>query len=167
LHWPDRSIPYDETLGELKKKQEEGKIREIGVANFTEQHLRDAAEAGYKVAVNQIELHPGFKQTDLRHYCAEHNIAVTAYSPLGRGEALEIPTITEIAEHHNATPAQVILSWMMNQDIITIPKSATPERIAENFKATEVQLSADDIDRINQIEETGRIINPDFADFDY
>jgi 2,5-diketo-D-gluconate reductase B len=167
LHWPDRSIPYEETLGELQKLQESGKVRAIGVANYTVGHLRDAAEAGYEVAVNQIELHPEFQQTELRQYCKEHNIAVTAYSPLGRSASLKIPTIIEIAKQHDATPAQVILAWMIQQDIITIPKSATLERIEENFKATEVKLSADDIAAINKTEQTDRIIDPDFAEFDY
>ena len=92
---------------------------------------------------------------------------MTAYSPLGRGAALTIPTITEIAQLHGASPAQVILAWMMQQDIITIPKSATPERITENFKATELQLSDEDLARINTLEQTERIIDPEFADFEY
>jgi 2,5-diketo-D-gluconate reductase B len=165
VHWPNKAIPVEETLQAMHSLKEQGKIRAIGVSNFTIQHLEKALQAGIEITNNQVELHPSFNQQELRNYCKSKNITVTAYSPLAQGADLEIPFIKELAEKYKATPSQVILNWLISQDIITVPKSATPERIEENFKAIELKIDADDIERINQLPQGQRIIVPGFAEF--
>lgn len=167
IHWPDHSVPLAETLGAIEKAQTAGKIRSIGVSNFTEHHLQDALETGVEVVVNQVELHPGFPQHAMRAFCAQHDIAVTAYSPLGRGEALETKLIKDLASKYDKTPGQIILNWLLSVGIIAIPKSATPERIKENFAAQDFVMDQADINAIDTLTNGERLINPDFAHFDY
>lgn len=167
IHWPDRNVPFSETLGAMHEAKEAGFVRAIGVSNFTEDHLRDALKTGYEVAVNQVELHPGFPQHALREFYKENGIAVTTYSPLGRGDALEFPQIKALAEKYGATPGQVILNWIVARGMVAIPKSANPARIRENFQSLNFKMDEDDLERIEQLPETGRIVEPSFADFDY
>ena len=167
LHWPDREVPLEETLGAAHEAMAEGKVRSVGVSNFNEHHLEDAMETGYEIVMNQVELHPGFPQTDLRQFCEKHDIAVTAYSPIGRGESLEMPLIKELAEKYDKTPGQICINWLLSVDLIAIPKSTKPERIKENFEAQDFTMEQEDIDRISDNTDGHRIIDPDFADFDY
>src|SRR3989344_2295650 len=85
IHGPNRAVPVGETLKGMQELKEAGKIRAIGVSNFTRHHLEDTFQTGVEVSVNQVETHPAFNQKDLREFCAEHGIIITAYAPLGRG----------------------------------------------------------------------------------
>lgn len=167
LHFPDHSVPLADTLKALQEAKDAGKVRSIGVSNFTEHHLEDAMETGCEIVVNQVELHPGFPQHEMRAFCAEHDIAVTAYSPLGRGEALEIELIQELAKKYDKTPGQIILNWLLSVGVITIPKSSHPDRIKENFESQDFMMEQDDIEAIDSLNDGERLINPDFAHFDY
>lgn len=167
VHWPDRNVPFSETLAAMHEAKEAGYVRAIGVSNFTENHLRDALATGYEVTLNQVEVHPGFPQHALREFCKENGIAVTAYSPLGRGDALEMEQIREMAEKYEATPGQIVLNWIVTRGMVTIPKSANKERIEENFQSLNFMMDEDDLELIDQLPETGRIVEPSFADFDY
>jgi diketogulonate reductase-like aldo/keto reductase len=167
IHFPDHSVPLAETLGAMNEAKEAGKVHSLGVSNFTEHHLKDAMETGVEIVVNQVELHPSFPQHDMRAFCAEHGIAVTAYSPLGRGNALEIGLINELAAKYEKTAGQIILNWLLSVDIITIPKSVNPERIKENFESQNFVMEQSDIDAIEALTGGERLINPEFAHFDY
>lgn len=167
IHFPDHTVPLAETLGAMEAAQTAGKVRLLGVSNFTEHHLEDVLETGVEIVVNQVELHPGFPQHDLRSFCKKHNIAVTAYSPLGRGDALEMDLITTLATKYNRTPGQIILNWLLALDLIAIPKSTHPERIKENFAAEDFTMDQADIEAIDALNTGERLINPDFAHFDY
>jgi 2,5-diketo-D-gluconate reductase A len=167
IHWPVPTADrYIETWKALEKLAADGRVRAIGVSNFTVEHLRRLfAETGTVPAVNQVELHPHFQQTDLRAEHAEHGIATEAWSPLGQGAALSDATITRIAKQHGVTPAQVVLRWHLQVGNIVIPKSVTPARIQENFDVFTFDLSAEDLSAIADL-ETGRRIGPDPATFD-
>ena len=167
LHWPDHSVPLKETLGAMQEALQAGKIRSIGVSNFTEHHLQDAKETGVEIVLNQVEMHPGFPQHDLRAFCAEHDLAITAYSPLGRGEALEMDLIKKLATKYEKTPGQIIINWLLSVGVIAIPKSANPERIQENFQSQDFTMEDADIEAIDALQDGERLINPDFASFDY
>lgn len=167
IHWPSKTVPMEETLKAMSELQESGTIKALGVSNFTPRHIEEALETGAEIVINQVEAHPYFNQAKLREFCATKNIAVTAYSPLGRGEVLNGETIKSLAEKYDATPAQVILSWVMARDMIAIPKSAKPARIEENFKASELILEEADLTAIDNLPQGERIINPPFGDFDY
>lgn len=170
IHWVSahRGL-YLETWKALIELQKQGKAKSIGVSNFPEKHLREIIDAtGVTPAVNQIELHPYFNQAELRKVNDELGIKTEAWSPLGQGgEVLKDPVITEIAEAHSTTAAQVIIAWHLANGIIVFPKSVTEERIASNFKALELKLSPEEIEKINGLtREDGRIgADPATADF--
>ncbi len=162
IHWP---LPtrYDgdfvSTWQVLEEFYRDGRARSIGVSNFQAHHLRRLhGESEIIPAVNQIEVNPYLTQDELRAFCAGHQIAVEAWSPLGRGAALEDPQITAIAHRAAKTPAQVVLRWHLQRGDIVFPKSVTPDRIRENIDIFDFGLSADDVEDIsalNRDERTG------------
>jgi 2,5-diketo-D-gluconate reductase A len=162
IHWPVPSHDlYVETWQAFIELQAEGLVRAIGVSNFQPAHLeRIVAETGVVPAINQVELHPYFQQTGLRHEHDQLGIVTEAWSPLGQGLELEDPAIVEIAEAHGKTPAQAIIRWHLQLGNVVIPKSVTPERIEENFDVFDFELSADEMERIRELDE-GRRIGPD------
>lgn len=167
IHFPDHSVPLAETLGAMNDAKIAGNVRSLGVSNFTKHHIEDALETGVEIVVNQVELHPGFPQHDLRTFCKKHDIAVTAYSPLGRGNALEIDLIKELAAKYQKKPGQIVLNWLLSVDLIAIPKSAHRERIKDNFDSQDFVMDQSDIEAIDALNDGERLINPDFAHFDY
>ncbi len=165
IHWPmpDEDL-YMDTWRALEQLYRDGKTKAIGVSNFHIPHLTRILEEGTIVpAVNQIELHPFLSQEAIRAFCQKNGIIVEAWSPLMKGrDALTDPVITDIAARHGKTPAQVVLRWHLQHDIIAIPKSVTPSRIQENLDIFDFVLSPDDmrqIDQLNRNERTGS--NPD------
>src|ERR1700722_18328753 len=162
IHWPVPSHDlYVETWQAFIELQAEGLVRAIGVSNFQPAHLeRIVKETGVVPAINQVELHPYFQQTGLRHEHDELGIVTEAWSPLGQGLELEDPAIVEIAQAHSKTPAQAIIRWHLQLGNVVIPKSVTPERIVENFDVFDFELSADEMERIRELDE-GRRIGPD------
>jgi 2,5-diketo-D-gluconate reductase A len=166
IHWPMPSVDrYVETWRALEKLAADGRVRAIGVSNFTAEHLRRLiTETGTVPAVNQVELHPYFPQTELRTLHAEHGIATEAWSPLAQGAVLSDATITRLAERYGVTPAQVVLRWHLQIGNIVIPKSVTPERIAANIDVFDFELSDEEIGRIDGLDR-GRRTGPDPARF--
>jgi len=167
IHWPrpseGKSVETWKALIELKQ---EGRARSIGVSNFRVQDIEAIIdETGVAPAVNQIELHPRFQQSELRREHAKHGILTEAWSPLGQGELLDDETISEIAASNGRTPAQVILRWHIQLGNIVIPKSATPERIKENFQVSDFELSDDDMRAIAQLDSADGRIGPDPSTF--
>ncbi|WP_442942873.1 aldo/keto reductase [Nocardia sp. NBC_01503] len=164
IHWPiaDSGL-YVDTFRALQALKAQGRITSIGVSNFTRAHLeRVIEETGETPTVNQIELHPYLTQNELRAFHAEHGIITEAWSPLGRGAELEDSTIVAIAEETSRTPAQVILRWHMQLGNVAIPKSVTPDRIAENFEVFDFELNQDQVARISALDSGTRIgPNPD------
>ena len=146
----------------LEKLLAEGKVRAIGVSNFMPDHLGRLSEASSVTpAVNQIEVHPYFRQSALLAVDTEHGILSQAWSPIGgitfyrdgsHGSTLQDPTITTIAEAHGRTPAQVMLRWHLQQGRQVIPKSVTPSRIAENFAVFDFDLVADELAAIDALD---------------
>jgi 2,5-diketo-D-gluconate reductase A len=155
IHWPataqDQNLETWEALLEL---QQEGLARAVGVSNFAVAQLERIIEAtGVSPAVNQIELHPWRQQAELRAFHDGARIATEAYSPLAQGGgALSDPLLTEIAQAHDKTVAQVILRWHLQLGNVVIPKSVTPERIAQNLDVFGFTLSDDDLARIAELD---------------
>lgn len=130
-----------------------GKSRSIGVSNYTVQHLEELLrECKVKPAVNQVELHVFLQQPELVKYCEKNGIAVEAYSPLAHGHGLDNEKLAAIAKKHSKTSAQVMLRWCIQQDFVTLPKSATPERIRENFDIFDFELDSEDLEAIKGLE---------------
>jgi 2,5-diketo-D-gluconate reductase A len=162
IHWPVPSRDrFVETWEAFQGLYAEGRMRAIGVSNFTPPQLtRLLEETAVVPAVNQVELHPGFQQPELRAFHRAHGIATEAWSPLGQGAALTHPVITRLAERHEKTPAQVVLRWHLDLGNVVIPKSVTPGRIRENFSVFDFALTPEDARQIAGL-ESGHRIGPD------
>lgn len=158
VHWP---VPgkYIDTWKALEKLYKDGFVRAIGVCNFQIHHLEDLMKnSEFKPAVNQVEFHPRLTQKPLLKYCKEQNIQLEAWAPLMRGKYLDDPIIVEIAKKYGKTPAQIVLRWDLEHDVVTIPKSVREERIIENSQIFDFSLTEEEverIDRMNRDERTG------------
>lgn len=166
IHWPVKG-KYKDTWRALEKLYKEGRVRAIGVSNFQTHHLEDLLmDATIKPAVNQVELHPLLTQKELRDYCSTHEIQIEAWSPLGQGNLMEHPLLQDIAAKYGKKPAQVILRWDLQNGIVTIPKSVTPERIHANTELYDFELIAEEIEQINGLNENKRFgSDPDNFNF--
>lgn len=167
-HWPVEDKLVD-TYRAIERLYEEKLIRVPGVSNHHQHHLEKIfAKANVKPMVDQIELHPYLSQQELRSFCTENDIAVTAWSPLGRGGVLQDETIVNIANAIGKTAAQVVLRWHYQHDIISIPKSVTPNRIEENMQIFDFELSDEQITQLNNLNKNQRFgQNPDNFHFDF
>ncbi len=157
IHWPVKE-KYKETWQALEKLYKEGFIRAIGVSNFQIHHLEDLMKDSEIIPmVNQVEYHPFLAQKELHDFCRNNNIQLEAWSPLGRGKILHHPVVTEISKKHNITPAQVILRWDLQNEVITIPKTAQVQRLIENADVFHFTLDSGDMERLNALDERLRI----------
>jgi 2,5-diketo-D-gluconate reductase A len=170
IHWP---LPtrydgdYVSTWRTLEEFYRDGRARSIGVSNLQPHHLRRLhEESEITPAINQIEIHPYLTQDDVRAFCAEHQIAVEAWSPIAQGLVLTDPTLDEIARRVGRTPAQVVLRWHIERGDIVFPKSVTPERIEENIAIFGFELSGEDVEAISALNRNERT-GPDPDQFDY
>jgi diketogulonate reductase-like aldo/keto reductase len=164
IHWPTPARDlYLDTWRALERLAEEGRIRAAGVSNFQPAHLqRLIDESSLVPAVNQIELHPGLQQAELRAFHAKHGIATEAWSPLAQGAVLSDPAITEIAARTGKSPAQVVLRWHLQLGNIVIPKSVTPARIRQNLDVFDFELTDDEMAAVSETDRGLRIgPNPD------
>jgi 2,5-diketo-D-gluconate reductase A len=169
IHWP---LPtrydgdYVSTWKVLEEFYRDGRARSIGVSNFQPRHLRRLhTECEIPPAVNQIEVHPYLTQDEVRGFCAEHQISIEAWSPLGQGNVLEDPTIDSIARRVGKTPAQVVLRWHIQRGDIIFPKSVTPKRIKENIEIFDFELPGEDVEAISALNRNERT-GPDPDKFD-
>ncbi|WP_291313464.1 aldo/keto reductase [Corynebacterium sp. UBA2622] len=143
--WPQKGI-YAQAFEQLVKLQGMGQLQSVGVANFYEEVLDDIiGKTGVVPALNQVELHVGFTQPELRSYHREKGIVTEAWAPLARGENFDAPEIVAVADKHGKTPAQVVLAYLLQMGCSVIPKTANPQRLVENIGAVEVNLDTDDI----------------------
>ncbi|MEH7117490.1 aldo/keto reductase [Neobacillus vireti] len=164
IHWPLPSHgKYVETWKALEKLYKDGRVRAIGVSNFKVHHLEDIlANCEIKPMVNQVEYHPRFNQRELHEFCKKNEIQLEAWSPLMQGGLLDEPVLVEIAKKYDKSPAQVIIRWDIQTGVVTIPKSVKPHRIAENADVFDFELSHEDMDKINALNQDQRM----FADPD-
>ncbi|MFJ6406811.1 aldo/keto reductase [Streptomyces hydrogenans] len=147
IHWPTPARDlYVDSWRAVERLAAEGRIRAAGVSNFQPAHLRRLLDSSSLVpAVNQIELHPGLQQSELRAFHAEHGIATEAWSPLAQGAVLDDPAITAIAARTGKSPAQVVLRWHLQLGNVVIPKSVTPARIRQNLDVFDFRLTDEDM----------------------
>lgn len=154
LHQPFDPQLRADTWRALEDLQAEGVLRDIGVSNFGEPHLAKlAATWRVKPAVNQIELHPWLTRESLVKYCQDNGIIVQAFSPLARAKRLDDPVLNEIAQEVDATPAQVLVAWAIARGFVTLPKSVREARMKENLDGASVKLTAEQVDRLNALNE--------------
>ncbi|XBD02252.1 aldo/keto reductase [Pseudalkalibacillus hwajinpoensis] len=166
IHWPlPAKGKYKETWKAFEKLYQDKRVRAIGVSNFKEHHLEDLiADCKVKPMVNQVEYHPRLNQSNLHEYCKINDIQLEAWSPLMQGGLLDNPVIEEIASKYGKSPAQVILRWDLQNEVVTIPKSTKAHRISENANVFDFELSREDIENINELNQDKRI-GPDPDEF--
>lgn len=166
IHWPVEG-KYKDTWKALERLHGEGLIKSIGVSNFHQHHLEDLlAGSNEKPVLNQIETHPRLSQEPLREFCSSHSIAVEAWSPIAQGRVLHEPTLNHIAKKHGKSAAQIVLRWHLQNDVIIIPKSVHAERIEENANLFDFELSLDEMNQINSLNQNERF-GPDPDHFDF
>jgi len=164
VHWPIRAYDPADTLAAFDDLHDRGLIRHVGLSNFTPGMLNDARDRlDAPVFAHEVECHPLFQQDALREYAREHDHYLVAYSPLAQGRVTEVPELVEIAEKHDATPAQVSLAWLLAEDhVAVIPKSTSETHIRENLAARDLSLDPEDVERIDAIDRSERQL--DFPD---
>jgi diketogulonate reductase-like aldo/keto reductase len=165
LHWPNPQIPLAETLGALAKAKRDGLARHIGVSNFTvaliEQAVRETSEP---LVCDQIECHPYLDQSKVIAACRRDELAVVAYSPIARGRARDDKVLARIGAAHGKTAAQVSLRFLVQQDIVVIPRTNKVERLMENAAIFDFALSAQEMAEIAALAHPGgRVVDWAFS----
>ena len=165
IHWPFSGIPLKECLQAMEKLKKSGKIRSVGVSNFTSEILKQALEFCPQIVTNQVEYHPLLNQDTLLETVKNHNVFLTAYSPLARGHVMKIQQLKTIGQKYKKNPAQVALRWLVEQkNVVCIFKSANSQRIESNFNIFDFELSPEDKKIIQQLTHNNkRIVSPSFA----
>ncbi len=152
LHWPKKTPSFEETLGALNEARDHGLTRSIGVSNFPSAEFREAQSLSKaRLVTNQVEYHPYLKLTKLLQAAKELGSSITAWSPLAQGRIVADPTLVEIGKAHGKTPGQVTLRWLIQQDVIAIPRTAKETRAAENFDIFDFELTPEQMDRIHAL----------------
>lgn len=169
IHWPRPRKFHDdyieknaETWRAMEELLSDGKVRAIGISNFLPHHIDELMQtAKVTPAINQVEYHPGFVQAELSAYCEKLGIAIEGYSPLAVGRVFQVPRLAEIAEKYGKNVAQLCIRWSIQSGVVTIPKSVTPARIADNFDVFDFEISTDDMAEIAAVECSGSGNDPD------
>jgi 2,5-diketo-D-gluconate reductase B len=166
IHWPDSRIDMVQTFQALQDLVEEGRTRAAGVSNFTIGHLqRLLPRSNALISVNQVEYHPYLNQEDLRRYCRDEGIVVTAYSPLARGDLLQDPLLQEIAARHRAGVPEVALRWLIQKRMAAIPKAGSAAHLEQNRRCLELELDPDEMAAIDHLNRQRRKIDPPWGEF--
>ena len=165
VHWPNPAISIRDTLRALERAHEEGLVRNVGVSNFSVYQLKFARRiAEVPIAANQIEFHPWYVRPELLEYCQAHDIVVQAAAPLARGAVLDDPVVVDVAETHDVTPAQVVLRWAVEKDVVVLPKSTTPAHIRTNLALFDWDLGAEDTERLDALNRGDNVYMIDLDD---
>lgn len=152
LHWPKTEPSFEETLGALNEAKDRGLTRTIGLSNFPSAEFREAqALSKARLVTNQVEYHPYLKLTRLLEAARELGSSITAWSPLAQGKIADDATLTEIGRAHRKSAGQVTLRWLIQQDVIAIPRTTKVSRAEESFDIFDFELSAEEMDRIHAL----------------
>lgn len=166
IHWPVEG-KYKDAWKAIETLYKQGRVKAIGVSNFQIHHLEDLLkDAQIKPMINQVEYHPKLTQKELQAFCKENGIQFEAWSPLMQGQLLDNETLQEIAAKYNKSVAQIILRWDLQNEVVTIPKSTKEHRIIENANIFDFELTEEDMDRIDGLNENLRV-GPDPDNFDF
>jgi 2,5-diketo-D-gluconate reductase B len=168
IHWPNRHVPFAETLGAMAELVKKEVVRSVGISNFNARIMAEAVESSpVPVVTNQVEFHPLLYQRDLLATCRDLNMVLTAYAPLARGHVLRNTTLQEIAAAHNVTAAEVSIAWILAKDAVAIPKASSREHLQANLKAADLVLSGQDISRIDALAANQRLVDGPWKHYDW
>jgi diketogulonate reductase-like aldo/keto reductase len=163
IHWPRKG--RSETWQALVRLYEENRVKSIGVSNYTIEHLEKLLEETSIIpAVNQVEFSPFLYQKDLLEYCKEKNIQLEAYSPLTRAHKLDNHLLKKLSQKYSKTPAQVLLRWIIQHNIIPIPKSSSKNHIKENAKVFNFTIEENDMKKLNDLNQDYRVVDDSVFD---
>ncbi|UIZ92694.1 aldo/keto reductase [Corynebacterium sp. CNCTC7651] len=153
VHWPvPQQGTYVQAFEQIVQLQGMGQLQSVGVANFYEEVLDEIiAKTGVTPVLNQVELHAGFTQPELRAYHDARDIVTEAWAPLARGENLDAPEIVAVADKHGKTPAQVALAYLLHLGCSVVPKTSNPQRLVENLGAVELTLDSEDVAALDAV----------------
>lgn len=152
LHWPKTTPSFAETISALNEAKDKGFTRNIGLSNFPSAEFREAQGLSKaRLITNQVEYHPYLKLTQLLETARELGSSITAWSPLAQGNVADDPTLKEIGDHHGKTAAQITLRWLIQQDVIAIPRTTKVHRAEESFDIFDFTLTDEDMDRIHAL----------------
>ena len=166
IHWPNKDVPFEETFGAMQELMDRGVTRSVGISNFSPELAKRADEMSpAPIVTNQVEFHPLLNQRHLLETCRALDIRVTAYCPLARGEALCDERLVEIGRAHDASAAQVSIAWLLAKGLIVIPKASSREHLSANLAATELRLTAEEIERIDSFGEHRRLVDGPWKHF--
>jgi diketogulonate reductase-like aldo/keto reductase len=152
IHWPNKAVPLADSIGALCKMKRAGYTRHIGVSNFNIPLLAEATKLSTEPMVcNQFEAHPFLDVSKTVQATKSYGMAVVAYSPIARGGAKNNDTLTRIGKAHSKTAAQVSLRWLVQQEIVVIPRTHRIERLSENFAIFDFELSVEEMSEISAL----------------
>jgi len=164
VHWPlkNDAVPFADYMTDLAEAKARGWARLIGVSNYPIARLKEADEVlgPGALVTNQMEIHPYLQSPKLRDYARQTGLTLTAYRPLAEGRVADEPLLQQIAAAHGATPGAIALAFLIAEGHIVIPASTKPQRLSDNLKAQEIELSADELAAIRRLDRGERIINP-------
>lgn len=165
IHWPNPSVPLDQTIAALCKAKRDGMTKHIGISNFTTALIDQAVQYSTEpIATNQIEMHPYLGQSKVIEACKANGISVTAYSPIVRGRAGDDPALAKIGRAHKKSIAQICLRYLVQQGVIAIPRTGKIERLSENSEIFDFELSAAEMAAIHALARPdGRLVSPSWA----
>jgi 2,5-diketo-D-gluconate reductase B len=164
IHWPAKGMNLPAALQTMRRQQEAGKLRAIGVSNFPVALMQEVEAIGIPIAALQVEYHLKLSQKKLLDWCRPRDIVLTAYAPLGRRSMDDDALLARIAAKHGARPLQVALAWLLQQDLVAaIPKAAGRDKQQWNLEATQLVLDAEDLAALDALPKGQRQISPGFA----
>lgn len=165
IHWPNPQVELERSLEAMLTLRDQGKAERLGVSNFTLPMVRRIVEEfNFPLFCNQVEFHPYLDQFDLLDFSYDHDLLLTAHTPLARGEAVKDDTLKSIGSEYGKSAAQVALRWLIEQDLVAaIPKASSREHLEENMDLYDFSLSDEHFDRIDRLGKVRRLVNPAFA----
>lgn len=166
IHWPVNAVPLKEQIKALSEVQQSGKTRLIGVSNFTVAQMKEVVDTiGASIVTNQVEYHPFLSQQQVLDYARQHDMFLTAYSPLARGKVRDTPLLQDLAKQYGKNPGQITLRWLIQQpNVAAIPKAASIDHIRDNFNIFDFALSDAEMKAISDLAKPdGRLVNPQWA----
>ncbi|WP_435152953.1 aldo/keto reductase [Haladaptatus sp. DFWS20] len=158
VHRPIDAYDPNETLPAFDALHEQGRIRHVGVSNFTPSELdtaRDVLDA--PIFAHQVEMHPLFRQAELLSHARRHDTNLVAYSPIAQGEVFNLPELTDLAGKHDATESQIALAWLVEQGAVPIPRSNSDDHLRQNLAAADIELSSEDMAQIDGIDREKKL----------
>ena len=168
IHAPNRSFPLHEIYAAMQQLLDLGKVKRLGVSNYTIHHLEDLRREGFVPSANQVEFHPYLNQQELLAYCRAHAIRLISFRSFGKGMLLnEELLFDQIGDKYKKTGAQVILRWLIQQDIPVIPKASSEKHLRQNLEIFDFFLTETEMSQLDHLHRNKRYCRSDNPEYSY